>query len=1138
MLFQPIKKSASQFLGKFPLRVILVIPFILQIFGTVGIVGYLSFKNSQKAVNDVANQLREEVTERVQHHLENYLHQPHLINNLNSNAAKRGDLTFDDFPKSQYFLWQQIQEFEAINSIYIASYKGQFIYVKNEIDGSFGARLVEEPPTRIHYPIDINGNLTEEIVKIDTYDPRLRPWYIKTMQTKQPNWSEIYNFTSGELGITASRLFYNQYGELQGVMGVDLVLNLISKFLYQVKISPNGQVFIMERSGFLVATSTTEKPFILKPNDPKAKRLKVSDSKQELTRAAGQFLEKNFSNLNAIKRPTKLDFKIDNQTKFLQIVPYEDKYGLDWLIVVIVPESDFMSQIEANNQTTIMLCLAALGIATLIGIVTSRWIVQPILSLKDAAISLSEGEFNRNVKLNRTDELGVLAKAFNSMAKQLQESFNNLEKKNAELEQLNKLKDEFLANTSHELRTPLNGIIGIGESLIDGVTGTLPDQTIYNLNLVVSSARRLSNLVNDILDFSKLRHKNIDLQIKPVGIREITDVVLTLSQTLIGQKDLKLINHLTVDLPMVDADENRLQQILYNLIGNGIKFTDAGTVEISAELLPNTEPDAPQQLAITISDTGIGISEDKFERIFESFEQGDGSSARVYGGTGLGLAVSKQLVELHGGKILVKSTVGVGSEFTFTLPVSQASYLRNSTLKMPTEDLISVHNKHSDKITNNQALTKEFTKPILTLKAALVEKNEGEFKVLIVDDEPINLQVLVNNLSLENYSITQANDGLEALELIENGFRPDLILLDVMMPRMTGYEVSQKLREKFLASELPIVMLTAKNQTSDLIEGFSSGANDYVSKPFAKNELLARIKTHLRLAKINEAYGRFVPHEFLKFLGHESIIDVKLGDHTQREMSILFADIRSFTTLSEGMSPQENFNFINEYLNRVSPVIRAHNGFIDKYIGDAIMALFYHSTDDALLGAIAMQKQVSLFNQEREKDGQKSISIGIGLHTGTLMLGTIGETRRMESTVISDAVNLASRLEGLTKVYGAGILISHQVLCCLDYLEEHNLRFLDRVMVKGKKTAVAIFEVYDGDIPEQKQFKMQTKQRFEVAVFLYYQQQFEEAKKIFQEILQVNSIDKAAMLYIKRCQKYQYYGVPEGWTGVEALDDK
>ena len=219
------------------------------------------------------------------------------------------------------------------------------------------------------------------------------------------------------------------------------------------------------------------------------------------------------------------------------------------------------------------------------------------------------------------------------------------------------------------------------------------------------------------------------------------------------------------------------------------------------------------------------------------------------------------------------------------------------------------------------------------------------------------------------------------------------------------------------------------------------------------------------LAKINIAYGRFVPHEFLRFLERESIVDVNLGDQVQRDMTVLFSDIRSFTSLSEKMTPQENFNFLNAYLGRVSPVIRQYNGFIDKYIGDALMALFPMRAEDALQAAITMQQEVSRYNRHRQAQADKPINIGIGLHTGSLMLGTIGETERMESTVISDAVNLASRMEGVTKMYGTTIVISQDTLFNLDQPTLYHFRYLDRVQVKGKKEPISVFEIFNGDLP-------------------------------------------------------------------------
>ena len=1293
MVIRSLKRVVSQVSGKVPLRTILIVPFVLQIFTAVGLTGYLSFKNGQKAVNNLATQLHKEVIDRIDQHLDDYLATPHQINQINVDAIKLDLLNLKDFESMGHYFWKQMQVFN-VSYINFANTKGEFIGVERLDQNDFRINEVSNRLTQGElyvYATDSEGNRTQRLKATKGYDPRSEAWYADAVQVGKPLWTKIYQWEDKPeiLSISASYPLYRQNHSLIGVIGVDHVLSQISDFLRQLKISQSGKTFILERNGLLVASSSTEQP--LKVVEGKAQRLKATDSREPLIRLTTEYLTQHFHDLSQIKRSQQLEFNLKGQRQFVQITPWQDQFGLDWLIVVVVPESDFMAQISANTRTTILLCFTALILATILGIYTSRWIVRPILRLNASAKALALGEWEQLVEtsskssgtMERSDELGELAKSFHSMARQLRESFAALEGKNAEmkalnealthsesrltqfleavpvgitihdaagricyanrtaqgfldaeilsdatleqlseayqfyqagtdqlypkkqlpvvrafkgesvtvedlefhlgetiiplevratpifdekgeityaivaftditqrkqaeserlrftqeleqkneaLERLDKLKDEFLANTSHELRTPLNGMIGIAESMIDGATGQLSPLQRKNLLLIVQSGHRLATLVNDILDFSKLRFKTIELQLKPVGLREIAEVILTLSQPLTGSKKLQLINAIPADLPPAKADENRLHQILYNLVGNAIKFTESGVVEISAQVIhhaslscgktspfmphPN-EPSNHEQLAITISDTGIGISDDKLDRIFESFEQADGSTAREYGGTGLGLAVTKKLVELHGGEIRVESTLGVGSRFMFTLPVasgqvvvSDRSYL--SCVLRPREDV------------NEE----EYTAPILTapeiesLPSYLQNQYISQpFKILIVDDEFVNLQVLVNHLSLQNYSLTQASNGTEALGIIEQGFKPDLILLDVMMPRMTGYEVCQKIREKFPANELPILMLTAKNQVNDLVEGLSVGANDYLTKPISKNELLARIQTHLRLSNLNVAYGRFVPHKFIHLLNKESIVDVSLGDNVQQEMSILFSDIRDFTTLSESMTPEDNFKFINAYLSRMEPAIVENNGFIDKFIGDAIMALFSGSADDAVNAGIAMMQRLTEYNQHRTQSGYLPLKIGMGINTGLLMLGTVGGKNRMDGTVISDAVNLASRLEDLTKNYGVSLLISHHTLTRLNNFEEYRIRFIEKVKVKGKSQAVAVFEVFDGDELSLKEGKLATKPLFEEGLFLYYQNALWEAAHRFEEVLRINPRDTVAQIYLKRCQE-------------------
>jgi two-component system sensor histidine kinase ChiS len=404
-----------------------------------------------------------------------------------------------------------------------------------------------------------------------------------------------------------------------------------------------------------------------------------------------------------------------------------------------------------------------------------------------------------------------------------------LEKKIAtQLKEANRLKDEFLANTSHEFRTPLNGIIGIAESLLDGVAGSLNQTVTNNLVMIVSSARRLMTLVNDILDFSQIKRRKLQLQISSVDIRTVTEVVLALTRPLIGHKPVQLLAQIPPNLPLVRADENRVQQILYNLVGNAIKFTETGTITVAAQYL-----ETANYVKITISDTGIGIPVDKLDKIFDAFEQADGSTARVYGGTGLGLTITRHLVKLQHGQLSVQSQVGVGSQFTFTLPVSSPQSPTTTFTPLPTASL-----PLRGSATLSLVLVPELPSATLT---------QGEYHILIVDDDPVNRQVLINHLSLHNYAVSQATSGQEALTLILNGLKPDLILLDVMMPHLSGYEVTQKIREQWQANELPVLLLTAKNQIVDLVTGLEAGANDYLTKPVAKEELLARIKTHLNI---------------------------------------------------------------------------------------------------------------------------------------------------------------------------------------------------------------------------------------------------------------------------------------------------
>ncbi len=385
-----------------------------------------------------------------------------------------------------------------------------------------------------------------------------------------------------------------------------------------------------------------------------------------------------------------------------------------------------------------------------------------------------------------------------------------------------KMKDEFLANTTHELKTPLNGIIGIAESVMSGATGDISAAQRTRLNMILTSGNRLLHLVNDILDSSQLRHHDISLSLESVDMKQIVDLVLRLSEPLIRERPIELCNDIPDKLHPVLGDVNRLQQIVHNLIGNAVKFTERGKITVSASETDN-------QMELTVSDTGIGIPEDKQVSIFESFIQADATTSRRYGGTGLGLSITKQLVELHGGSIHVVSTPGEGSRFIFTLPLSR-------------DPLTESGNPRRAEIRNSG--------PVTAPKNLSIPAGKNAGSILAVDDDPINLQVIIDFLSLDGYRTEKALSGSEALTAVENGTF-DLVLLDLMMPGLSGVEVCRKIREQHTAAELPVIILTAKNRISDLIDCFDVGANDFLTKPVLRGELLARVNTHVKMVRMN-----------------------------------------------------------------------------------------------------------------------------------------------------------------------------------------------------------------------------------------------------------------------------------------------
>lgn len=851
--------SRSHSLPKLRLRFTLVVPFVLQIIAAVGLVGYLSFQNGQKTVEELANQLTKEVGSRLHENILGYLSKSQQVLRVTQDGAKSGNLDLADFEKLQRYFWNVVQPGDLETYLSFGNEQGNFVGVEHREDGTvqLKIRTPETAPIREVYQLDAAGNRDKRL-NSSKYDPRDRPWYRAAKQAGRATWSPIYPFfsrqaTNTALGISAVVPVVNQ-GQLQGVLCINVTLLRVTEFLKNSYTSPHGQSFVIERSGDLVVSSRIRQPFTIKGKGEEAQvvRIPAIESDDAIVRATAQELRSRFGDFAAVRDSQRLKFQVEGAWYYAQALPIQDGRGIDWLAVVVVPEADFMGQINHNTQVTIVLCLLALLVATGIGILTARWVTRPILQVATASQEIAAGDLAQHVETKGIIELETLADSFNSMAGQLKQSFDTLAAKN--------------------------------------------------------EALKLS--------------------------------------------------------------EARFRSLIFNIPGAiyRCRCDDDWTMEF----------------------------------------------------------VSDAIEEICG---------------------------------YPAVELI-------------QNATRSF--------ASIIHAEDQ-----IVNEITVSHAVLISEPFTLEYRITHRDGSIRWMA--ERG-------------QATLDENGEPL--------------------------YLDGAIFDVTKRKQAEEELRALKNSL---------ARFFPSEYLKFLNKDNVTQLKLGDHVSKEMAVMFSDIRSFTTLSERMSPQEIFNFVNAYLKWVSPEIHRANGFIVKYLGDGVMAAFPDRVDDAVEAGIAKQQKVREYNQERQAQGLVPIAIGIGVHVGHMMVGLIGEPNRMQGDTLSDTINLTSRLEGLTKIYGVSLLISEEVRNRLSHPERYWLRFLDRVIVKGRSEPIAIYEVLDAEIEAIRDLKLKTLTDFEQGIQHYRQCDFNQAKRSFEQVLEIHPSDKTGLIYLKRINQFLQDGVPDDWSGIWAF---
>lgn len=419
------------------------------------------------------------------------------------------------------------------------------------------------------------------------------------------------------------------------------------------------------------------------------------------------------------------------------------------------------------------------------------------------------------------------------MSRQYTQSYRTIQLLSDRLTMVDRLKDEFLAKTSHELKTPLNAIVNITDSLLQGAGGQLSVQQTGDLTLVADTGRRLSTLVQEILDYSRMKNRDLVLNRVYFDSYMIIDHILRIFRRMVDASRITLVNQVPEGEFMIRADKDRFSQIIHNLLENAVKYTPEGSVRVWAERTGG-------YTVFIVEDTGIGIPEEKFGDIFKSFEQLEPSLTRSHGGVGLGLSITQQLVELHGGRVEVESQVGQGTRMTVMLPYS------SKEKGMEGDNGESMRKEALERLQQTEAYVP--LSPDSEIQAA---SGTGA-RILAADDDYGNLKALSNLLILEGYSVTCVRDGEEVLRLISEGGQFDLCILDIMMPRLSGFEVAFAIRQQYSLLELPVLLLTARSRRDSLSCGFTAGANDFLEKPYDRTELKSRVRTLLQLKRSGE----------------------------------------------------------------------------------------------------------------------------------------------------------------------------------------------------------------------------------------------------------------------------------------------
>ncbi|MBD3881259.1 response regulator [Phormidium tenue FACHB-886] len=639
-----------------------------------------------------------------------------------------------------------------------------------------------------------------------------------------------------------------------------------------------------------------------------------------------------------------------------------------------------------------------------------------------------------------------------------------------QLLELDRQKTEFFQNVSHEFRTPLTLTIGPLESAVEQAQGLSPEQCVIALR----NSRRLLRLVNQLLDLQRLDAGRMQPCFRPCNLREFVAQVVDSFMPYCDRKRVNIFTQLH-DCPAIYLDLEKFDKVLYNLLSNAIKFTATdGKIEVS--LKPEGE-----RCLIQVKDTGIGIRPDQIPYLFERFRQADGSASRSHEGSGLGLALVKELVELHGGEVSVTSSYGTGTTFTIALPMGLAHLPSDQVSETSTEleqSRATVELADVEVDLQEQATSLNGAASAIVVPAIAPVKPSGQLSpatILVVEDNADMRSYVSGILQRLGHQVHTARNGAEGFQVAKT-LQPQIIITDLMMPIVSGIEMIQMMRQDQAMKGIPIVLLTAKADEDTRIDGVERGADAYLSKPFNDRELLAEVRNLLALKenerKVAELNAYLTESVLSRFLPPALVKKAAKGDLTldlrpePRMVTILFSDIIGFTQLSNTLRSRRVSELLNEYLTEMTRAIFEHGGTVDKFMGDAILALFgapeeispNEQVRRAIAAARQMYKLLAKLNEKWHSQGiTQAVQFRCGIHQGTAVVGMFGGAERADYTAIGPSVNIAARIQEAAEP--SSILVSAAVADYLE-LEEDAITKYSPLTLKGVDETVLTFSIH------------------------------------------------------------------------------